>query len=137
VNSFNVSFHREPLAFNERKCYLAVLCSCTNCYREISNTLRLFLKESAFVTDVTSSSLHLWLCSFLFCLFSSCYLLTNLCQFTGTTFSWTATGGITGFPRTDKRVASNSFFPLTEVTECCGCNDTSCVRNVLKTSLTI
>lgn len=66
VNSFNVSFHREPLAFNERKCYLTVLCSCTNCYREISNTLRLFLRESAFITDVTSSSFRLWLWSFLF-----------------------------------------------------------------------
>jgi len=81
----------------------------------------------------------LFTCSYAasFCVFVSCYLLTNLCQFTRTTFSWTTTGGMTGFPRTDKRVASDSFFPLTEVTEYCGSNDTSCLRNVLKTCLTI
>lgn len=110
VNSWTVSLRREPLTFNERKSYLAVLSNCINCYREISNT---FLKESAFVTDVTSSSFHLWLCSFLYSFsLPDCYLLTNLCQFTGTTFSWMATGGITGFPHTDKRLAIPSFHLL-------------------------
>ena len=60
-----------------------------------------------------------------------CYLLANLCQFTGTTFSWTATGGMTGFPRTDKRVAIPSFHLLKWLNGV-ALNDTTCVRNVFK-----
>lgn len=132
MNSLTVPIRREPQAFNDRKCYLAVLCNCINCYREISNTLKLFLKESAVVTDVTSSSFHLWLCSFLFSFsLPDCYLLANLCQFTGTTFSWTATGGMTGFPRTDKRVAIPSFHLLKWLNGV-ALNDTTCIRNVFK-----